>query len=78
MLVLVERKPGALAGVSSLVSRRQFPIHSPAVGPTENPELYRMTIVVAVDALPPEQVTKQLNELVNVLKIVELLPAASV
>lgn len=37
-----------------------------------------MTIVVAVDALPPEQVTKQLNELVNVLKIVELLPAASV
>jgi len=55
-LVLVERKPGALAGVSSLVSRRQFPIHSPAVGPTENPELYRMTIVVAVDALPPEHV----------------------
>jgi len=76
--VLVEHKPGVLARVSSLFSRRQFNIHSLAVGPTENPELYhRMTILVAVDALPLEQVTKQLNKLVNVLKIAELLPAAS-
>jgi acetolactate synthase-1/3 small subunit len=76
--VLVENKPGVLARVSSLFSRRQFNIHSLAVGPTENPDVSRMTIVVAVDELPLEQVTKQLNKLVNVLKIVELSPTASV
>jgi len=48
------------------------------VGPTEVPEVSRMTIVVAVEDLPLEQVTKQLNKLVNVLKIVELEPAVSV
>lgn len=73
--VLVENKPGVLARVSALFSRRGFNIHSLAVGPTENPDVSRMTIVVAVDDLPLEQVTKQLNKLVNVLKIVEL-PAA--
>jgi acetolactate synthase small subunit len=76
--VLVENKPGVLARVSSLFSRRQFNIHSLAVGPTENPEVSRMTIVVEVDDLPLEQVTKQLNKLINVLKIVELIPGASV
>lgn len=76
--VLVENKPGVLARVSSLFSRRQFNIHSLAVGPTENPDVSRMTIVVAVDELPLEQVTKQLNKLINVLKIVELPPTASV
>lgn len=76
--VLVENKPGVLARVSSLFSRRQFNIHSLAVGPTENPAVSRMTIVVAVDELPLEQVTKQLNKLINVLKIVELAPAAAV
>jgi acetolactate synthase-1/3 small subunit len=76
--VLVENKPGVLARVSSLFSRRQFNIHSLAVGPTENPDVSRMTIVVAVDELPLEQVTKQLNKLINVLKIVELSPTASV
>ncbi len=76
--VLVENKPGVLARVSSLFSRRQFNIHSLAVGPTENPEVSRMTIVVAVEALPLEQVTKQLNKLINVLKIVELVPTAAV
>jgi acetolactate synthase-1/3 small subunit len=76
--VLVENKPGVLARVSSLFSRRQFNIHSLAVGPTENPEVSRMTIVVEVDDLPLEQVTKQLNKLINVLKIVELAPNASV
>jgi len=70
--VLVENKPGVLARVSSLFSRRGFNIHSLAVGPTENPEVSRMTIVVAVEGLPLEQVTKQLNKLINVLKIVEL------
>lgn len=70
--VLVENTPGVLARVSSLFMRRQFNIDSLAVGPTEIPEISRMTIVVNVDELPLEQVTKQLNKLVNVLKIVEL------
>ena len=70
--VLVENKPGVLARVAALFSRRGFNIESLAVGPTENPEVSRMTIVVAVEELPLEQVTKQLNKLVNVIKIVEL------
>ncbi|MFC5121820.1 acetolactate synthase small subunit [Amycolatopsis halotolerans] len=70
--VLVENKPGVLARVSGLFLRRGFNIESLAVGPTENPEVSRMTIVVAVEELPLEQVTKQLNKLVNVIKIVEL------
>ena len=76
--VLVENKPGVLTRVSALFTRRGFNIHSLAVGPTENPEVSRMTIVVAVEGLPLEQVTKQLNKLVNVLKIVELDPDTSV
>ncbi|WP_158887471.1 acetolactate synthase small subunit [Amycolatopsis anabasis] len=70
--VLVENVPGVLARVAGLFSRRGFNIESLAVGPTENPEVSRMTIVVAVEELPLEQVTKQLNKLVNVIKIVEL------
>jgi acetolactate synthase-1/3 small subunit len=76
--VLVENKPGVLARVAGLFSRRGFNIDSLAVGPTEHPEVSRMTIVVSVEDLPLEQVTKQLNKLVNVLKIVELEPALSV
>ncbi len=76
--VLVENKPGVLARIASLFSRRGFNIDSLAVGPTEHPDISRMTIVVNVEDLPLEQVTKQLNKLVNVLKIVELDPAASV
>ena len=55
--VLVENKPGVLARVSALFSRRGFNIESLAVGPTENPTISRMTIVVSVDTLPLEQVT---------------------
>jgi acetolactate synthase I/III small subunit len=76
--VLVEDKPGVLARVSGLFSRRGYNIESLAVGPTEHPDVSRMTIVVAVDDFPLEQVTKQLNKLINVIKIVELEPAASV
>lgn len=76
--VLTEDKPGVLARVAGLFSRRGFNIESLAVGPTEHPGVSRMTIVVAVDELPLEQVTKQLNKLVNVIKIVELDPAAAV
>ena len=70
--VLVEDQPGVLARISALFSRRGFNIDSLAVGPTEIAGVSRMTIVVNVEELPLEQVTKQLNKLVNVLKIVEL------
>ena len=70
--VLVENKPGVLARITALFSRRGFNIDSLAVGPTEHPEVSRMTVVVDVEELPLEQVTKQLNKLVNVIKIVEL------
>ena len=76
--VLVENKPGVLTRVAGLFARRSFNIHSLAVGPTEHEEISRITVVVDVDALPLEQVTKQLNKLVNVIKIVELEDAASV
>ncbi|MEU4803571.1 acetolactate synthase small subunit [Actinosynnema sp. NPDC023587] len=76
--VLVEDKPGVLARVAGLFSRRGFNIESLAVGRTEHPDISRMTIVVSVEELPLEQVTKQLNKLINVIKIVELEPAASV
>lgn len=70
--VLVEDKPGVLARVASLFSRRGFNIQSLAVGATEQKHLSRMTIVVAVEDFPLEQITKQLNKLINVIKIVEL------
>ena len=76
--VLVEDTPGALARIAGLFSRRGFNIESLAVGRTEIPGVSRMTIVVNVEALPLEQVTKQLNKLINVIKIVELEPATSV
>ena len=76
--VLVENKPGILARVASLFSRRGFNIDSLAVGTTEHPDISRMTIVVNVEDRPLEQVTKQLNKLINVIKIVELDPAVSV
>jgi len=76
--VLTENKPGVLARVAGLFSRRGFNIESLAVGPTEHSEISRMTIVVSVDELPLEQVTKQLNKLVNVIKIVELEPSTAV
>lgn len=76
--VLVENKPGVLARIAGLFSRRGFNIDSLAVGPTEHPEVSRMTIVVNVEESPLEQVTKQLNKLVEVIKIVELEGSAAV
>lgn len=76
--VLVENKPGILARIAALFSRRGFNIDSLAVGVTEHPDISRITIVVGVEELPLEQVTKQLNKLVEVLKIVELDPAQAV
>jgi acetolactate synthase-1/3 small subunit len=69
--VLVEDKPGVLARVASLFSRRGFNIQSLAVGATEQKNLSRMTIVVSVEDLPLEQVSKQLHKLINVIKVVE-------
>jgi acetolactate synthase-1/3 small subunit len=76
--LLVEDKPGLLTRVAGLFARRGFNIESLAVGVTEIPGLSRITVAVDVEEQPLEQVTKQLNKLVNVIKIVELEPAASV
>ena len=76
--VLVENKPGVLVRIAGLFSRRGFNIDSLAVGPTEHEEISRMTIAVNCDEHPLEQVTKQLNKLINVLKIVELEPSNAV
>jgi acetolactate synthase-1/3 small subunit len=76
--LLVEDKPGLLTRVAGLFARRGFNIESLAVGHSEIEGLSRITVVVDVDELPLEQVTKQLNKLINVIKIVELDPDASV
>jgi acetolactate synthase I/III small subunit len=76
--LLVEDKPGLLTRVAGLFARRGFNIESLAVGTCEVPGLSRITVVVDVEALPLEQVTKQLNKLINVIKIVELEPEQSV
>ena len=76
--VLVENKPGVLTRVAGLFARRGFNIESLAVGPTEHAEISRITILVSVEGSALEQVTKQLNKLVNVLKIVELSPESAV
>ena len=75
--VLVENKPGVLARIAGLFARRGYNIESLAVGPTERPELSRITLQVGVEnAQFLEQITKQLNKLIEVLKIVELEEAA--
>ena len=76
--LLVEDKPGLLTRVAGLFARRGFNIESLAVGKSEIEGLSRITVVVDVEELPLEQVTKQLNKLVNVIKIVELDPTSSV
>ena len=76
--LLVEDKPGLLTRVAGLFARRGYNIHSLAVGTTEVEGLSRITLVVDVADSPLEQVTKQLNKLINVLKIVELEPGQSV
>jgi acetolactate synthase-1/3 small subunit len=76
--LLVEDKPGLLTRVAGLFARRGFNIRSLAVGTTEIEGLSRITVVVEVEGLPLEQITKQLNKLINVLKIVELDSSTSV
>lgn len=76
--LLVEDKPGLLTRVAGLFARRAFNIESLAVGPTEVPGLSRITVVVDQDEVLLEQITKQLNKLVEVIKVVELDPESSV
>jgi acetolactate synthase I/III small subunit len=68
--VLVENKPGVLARISSMFARRGFNIHSLAVGPTMDPDMSRITLVV--DGPEMEQIIKQLYKLVHVVKVTEL------
>ena len=76
--LLVENKPGILTRVAALFARRGYNIESLAVGTTESEGVSRITVVVSLDGQPLEQVTKQLNKLINVLKIVELEEETSV
>ena len=72
--LLVENKPGVLARIAGLFSRRGFNIQTLAVGPTDDPTLSRMTLTVDGALHPIDQVTKQLHKLVNVIKIRDLEP----
>lgn len=76
--VHVENKPGALMRVSSMFARRGFNIESLAVGPTERPEVSRITLRVDCEQRPLEQIEKQMHKLVNVLRVTELEPGESV
>ncbi len=76
--VLVENKPGVLTRVAGLFSRRGFNIESLAVGVTENPDISRMTIVVSGDDHVLEQVEKQLNKLIDVIRVSDIPLEASV
>ena len=76
--VLVENKAGVLARVANLFARRGYNIFSLAVAPTDDERFSRITIVVDVESAPLEQIIKQLDKLVNVVKISELDPAHSV
>ena len=76
--VLVENSPGVLARVAALFSRRGYNIESLAVGPTEDSNISRMTIVITVEGHALQQVIAQTNKLINVLSITELDPIASV
>ncbi|MFT8593624.1 MAG: acetolactate synthase small subunit [Bifidobacterium sp.] len=76
--VLVENRPGVLARVAGLFARRAFNINSLSVSPTERDDISRITVTADVEAVPLEQVIKQLNKLLHVLKIVELDPENTV
>lgn len=76
--VLVENQSGVLSRVSGLFSRRGYNIDSLSVGETEDPKVSRMTIVVRGDDHILEQIIKQLNKLIDVIRVVELDPEQSV
>lgn len=70
--VLVENKSGVLSRVTGLISRRGFNIESLSVGPTEDPTMSRLTIIMMADEVAYEQITKQLHKLISVHKITDL------
>ena len=72
LVALVEDKPGVLNRVASLFRRRAFNIQSLAVGHSEQPGLTRMTVVVSGDSAVVEQVRKQLDKLINVIKVTDI------
>lgn len=72
IVALVEDKPGVLARVASLFSRRGFNIQSLAVGHSERPQLSRMTLVAKGDSLEVEQIRKQLDKLINVIRVTDI------
>ena len=74
LTVLVENKAGVLSRVAGLFSRRGFNIFSLAVSPTDDERYSRMTLVVDAESAPLEHVVKQLNKLINVIKITEVAP----
>lgn len=76
--VLVENSSGVLSRISGLFSRRAYNIHSLTVGPTEDESISRMTITVSGDEQVFQQIKKQLNKLIEVIKIIELKPEKSV
>ena len=76
--LLVENKPGVLARIAGLFSRRGFNIDTLAVGPTEDPDVSRITLTVDGAVHPIDQVTKQLHKLVNVIKIRDMEPDSTV
>lgn len=78
LAVLVENRPGVMSRVSGLFRRRGFNIHSISVGVTQEPSVSRMTLVVDGDQRHVEQVKKQLNKLVDVIKVIDLPPENSV
>ena len=78
LTVTVENKPGVLSRVAGLFSRRAFNIFSLAVSPTDDERFSRMTIVVDADSSPVEQIVKQLNKLIPVIKITEVAPGEGV
>ena len=74
--ILVENKPGVLSRVTGLISRRGFNIDSLSVGPTEDPTMSRITIIMEADEIAYEQITKQLHKLISVHKITDLTQTA--
>jgi acetolactate synthase I/III small subunit len=76
--LLVENRPGVLARIAGLFSRRGFNIDTLAVGPTEDPDVSRVTLTLDGAVHPIDQVTKQLHKLVNVIKIRDMEPDATV
>jgi acetolactate synthase I/III small subunit len=76
--LMVENRPGVLARIAGLFSRRGFNIDTLAVGPTEDPDVSRVTLTLDGAVHPIDQVTKQLHKLVNVIKIRDMEPDATV